>query len=49
VAAVAISATRVTVEHWLRSESDLPFPPVLRKALERVAAGLPLPAERRSR
>jgi AcrR family transcriptional regulator len=49
VAAVAISATRVTVEHWLRSESDLPFPPVLREALERVAAGLPLPAERRSR
>jgi AcrR family transcriptional regulator len=49
VAAVAISATRVTVQHWLRSESDLPFPPVLREALERVAAGLPLPAERRSR
>jgi AcrR family transcriptional regulator len=49
VAAAAISATRVTVEHWLRSESDLPFPPVLREALERVAAGLPLPAERRSR
>jgi AcrR family transcriptional regulator len=49
VAAIAISATRVTVEHWLRSESDLPFPPVLREALERVAAGLPLPAERRSR
>jgi AcrR family transcriptional regulator len=49
VAAVAISATRVTVEHWLRSETDLPFPPVLREALERVAAGLPQPAERRSR
>jgi AcrR family transcriptional regulator len=49
VAAIAISATRVTVEHWLRSESDLRFPPVLREALERVAAGLPLPAERRSR
>jgi AcrR family transcriptional regulator len=49
VAAAAIGATRVTVEHWLRSESDLPFPPVLREALERVAAGLPLPAERRSR
>jgi AcrR family transcriptional regulator len=49
VAAVAISATRVTVEHWLGSESDLPFPPVLREALQRVAAGLPLPAERRSR
>jgi AcrR family transcriptional regulator len=49
VAAGAIGATRVTVEHWLRSESDLPFPPVLREALERVAAGLPLPAERRSR
>jgi hypothetical protein len=32
----------------LRTESDLPFPPVLREALERVAAGLPLPAERRS-
>jgi AcrR family transcriptional regulator len=49
VAAAAISATRVTVEHWLRTESDLPFPPVLRDALERVAAGLPLPADRRSR
>jgi AcrR family transcriptional regulator len=48
VAAAAISATRVTIEHWLRTESDLPFPPVLREALERVAAGLPLPAERRS-
>ena len=49
VAAAAISATRVTIEHWLRTESDLPFPPVLHAALERVAAGLPLAAERRSR
>jgi AcrR family transcriptional regulator len=49
VAAAAISATRVSIEHWLRSESDLPFPVVLRDALQRVAAGLPLPAERRSR
>jgi hypothetical protein len=48
VAAAVISATRVALEHWLRTESDLPFPPVLRNALERVAAGLPLPAERRS-
>ena len=40
VAAAAIGATRVTVEHWLRTETDLPFPPVLRDALERVAAGL---------
>jgi AcrR family transcriptional regulator len=48
VAAAVISATRVTVEHWLRTESDLPFPPVLREALEWVAAGLPLPAEQRS-
>ena len=48
VAAAAISATRVTIEHWLRTESDLPFPPVLREALERVAAGLPQPDERRS-
>jgi AcrR family transcriptional regulator len=46
VAAVAISATRVTIEHWLRTESDLPFPPMLRDALERVAAGLPPPTER---
>src|SRR5215467_338107 len=45
VAAAVISATRVTIEHWLRTESDLPFPLVLREALERVAAGLPLPAE----
>jgi AcrR family transcriptional regulator len=48
VAAAVISATRVALEHWLRTESDLPFPPVLRDALERVAAGLPLAAERRS-
>jgi AcrR family transcriptional regulator len=47
VAAAAISATRVTIEHWLRTGSDLPFPPVLRDALERVAAGLLPPAERR--
>ena len=47
VAAAAIGATRVTVEHWLRTETDLPFPPVLRDALERVAAGLPLPAATR--
>jgi AcrR family transcriptional regulator len=47
VAAAAISATRVTIEHWLRTESDLPFPPVLRDALERVAAGLPLASETR--
>jgi AcrR family transcriptional regulator len=49
VAAAVISATRVTIEHWLRTESELPFPPVLRDALERVAAGLPLATERRSR
>jgi AcrR family transcriptional regulator len=48
VAAAVISATRGALEHWLRTESDLPFPPVLRDALERVAAGLPLAAERRS-
>jgi AcrR family transcriptional regulator len=47
VAAAAIGATRATVEHWLRTETDLPFPPVLRDALERVAAGLPLPAATR--
>jgi AcrR family transcriptional regulator len=49
VAGAVISATRVTIEHWLRTESDLPFPPVLRDALQRVAAGLPLAAERSSR
>jgi AcrR family transcriptional regulator len=48
VAAAVIGATRVTIEHWLRTESDLAFPSVLRDALERVAAGLPLPSERRS-
>src|SRR6266542_1925096 len=48
VAGAVISATRVALEYWLRTESDLPFPPVLRDALERVAAGLPLAAERRS-
>ena len=49
VAAAVTSATRVTIDHWLRTESGLPFPPVLRDALQRVAAGLPLAAERRSR
>ena len=49
VAAAVISATRVTIDHWLRTESGLPFPPVLRDALQRVAAGLPPAAERRSR
>src|SRR5215831_7108200 len=49
VAAAVTSATRVTIEHWLRTESGLPFPLVLRNALQRVAAGLPLAAERRSR
>jgi AcrR family transcriptional regulator len=47
VAAAVISATRVTIDHWLRTEYELPFPAVLRDALGRVAAGLPLPAERR--
>jgi len=49
VAAAVTSATRVTFEHWLRTGSGLPFPPVLRDALGRVAAGLPLAVERRSR
>ena len=49
VAAVMTSATRVTIEHWLRTETERPFPPVLRDALQRVAAGLPVAAERRSR
>src|SRR5215472_17778662 len=49
LAAVVISATRVTIEQWLRTGSGLRFPPVLRDALERVAAGLPFAAERRSR
>ena len=49
VAAAATSATRVTIDHWLRTESGLPFPLVLRDALQRVAAGLPPAAERRSR
>jgi hypothetical protein len=49
VAAAVTGATRVTFEHWLRAESGSPFPPVLRGALQRVAAGLPLAAERRFR
>jgi AcrR family transcriptional regulator len=49
VAAAVVGATRVTIDHWLRTESELPFPPVLRAALQRVAAGLPLPSEGRSR
>jgi AcrR family transcriptional regulator len=47
VAAAVISVTRVTIEHWLRTGSGLAFPAVLREALERVAAGLPLLSERR--
>ena len=47
VAAAVISAARVTIEHWLRTGSGLPFPLMLREALERVAAGLPFAAERR--
>ena len=47
MAAAVISAARVTLEHWLRTGSGLPFPPVLLEALERVAAGLPFAAERR--
>ena len=49
VAAAATSAARVTFAHWLHTNSELPFPLVLRDALQRVAAGLPLAAERRSR
>jgi len=49
VAAAATSAARVTFAHWLRTNSELPFPLVLRDALQRVAAGLPLTAERGSR
>jgi len=49
VAAAVIGATRVSIEYWLRTESDLPFPQVLRDVLKRVAVGLPLHAERRSR
>jgi AcrR family transcriptional regulator len=41
VAAAVSSATRVTFDHWLRAESELPFPPVLRDALQQVAVGLP--------
>src|SRR5215469_7958945 len=47
VAATVTSATRVTIDHWLRTESKMPLPPVLRDALQRVAAGLPPAAERR--
>ena len=49
VAAAVVGATRVTIDHWLRTECELPFPPVLRDALQRVAVGLSLAAERRSR
>jgi len=49
VAAAVTGATRVTIDHWLRTESEFPFPLVLREALQSVAAGLPRAAERRSR
>jgi AcrR family transcriptional regulator len=49
MAAAVTSAARVAFEHWLRAESELPFPPVLRDALQSVAAGLPFAAKRRSR
>ena len=51
VAGAVISAVRVAVGHWMRTQPDLPLKAVVRDALERVAAGLPPPPrpERRPR
>lgn len=43
VAGVVVSATQTAFDHWRTSESDAPFPEVLREVLRYVAAGLPVP------
>jgi AcrR family transcriptional regulator len=44
VAGVVVSATQTAFDHWRTSESDAPFPDVLREVLRYVAAGLPVPS-----
>lgn len=44
VAGVVVSATQTAFDHWRSSESDMPFPEVLREVLRHVAAGLPDPS-----
>jgi AcrR family transcriptional regulator len=44
VAGVVVSATQTAFDHWRTSESDAPFPEVLREVLRHVAAGLPVPS-----
>jgi len=44
VAGVVVSATQPAFDHWRTSESDAPFPEVLREVLRHVAAGLPVPS-----
>jgi AcrR family transcriptional regulator len=48
VAGAVLSATRVAMEHWTRTEFEQPLSVVLRDALGRVAAGLPHPPSERS-
>jgi AcrR family transcriptional regulator len=43
VAGVVVSATQTAFDHWRTSESDEPFPEVLREVLRLVAVGLPVP------
>jgi AcrR family transcriptional regulator len=45
VAGAVISAVRVAVGHWMRTQPDLPLEALVRDALERVAAGLPPPPQ----
>ena len=49
VAGVVVSATQTAFDHWRTSESDAPFPEVLREVLRHVAAGLPARPRRRPR
>ncbi len=43
VAAAVGAATQVAIQHWLRSDPPVPLTPLLRDALDQIAAGLPQP------
>ena len=42
-AGAIIAAVRIAGEQWLRTDPPVPLPTLLRDALERLAAGLPVP------
>ena len=43
VAAAVGAAVSTAIEHWLRTEPPVPVGPLLREAVDRLAAGLPVP------